>query len=830
MRLSQINPFTKPRLNREGQVAYSKWSKNNELNKIYLSKRTTFQIANIKYSSIPYSIEPKTSVNWETKKWKIKPIPNEMEFQNSNRCTVWPISNLNKPSIYQKIASDAYAAFGKGFLKTTKTRLIVLKPGEYHFPEVLRFVVQICSGYTTFDSIYVPEQDSNYNTPVPLLTYISREAKPPTQVFFGDSKVPLTGLVELLALGKILGDEDLIGSHGEKCAIQWIFKNGTCVEGRVVKCDFEELTPMHTDLFDIPPKGKDIRLNCASHMKWDNFSPEQKNVFLKVLLKCKFYGNDESGLDFLVYRDGQFNLRQEEANQITKIMKAQIMRTIDIYRDELRLYMNKHFTPSLKTAYLGTLGKHSLERAETIFADERYTDQPLFSEKSNDNSNPVAFSELFKQDRKVLIHGPRGIGKSIFVRKTAFDWASGKLSENTGFDIVCVLPLSDLNKHANDLTSTFENYGTHEFVAEVLLKTVLKSVITFPENSSEELSEYLKENWSKVLILIDGYDQANEKLKTIVKDLLRSESTGQKSLQPYILVSSRPFNEDLDDLQSSWLDASYQLAEPSIKNYCDTFFSDTPSLSQQLIEYLEKVPSLLNIVRFPAELKKLCILWQKAKIPPTLTMIMDTLSVPNNGCSALQKAAYDAFKKGWPEDSLLFTNHIDPDLLTRTNFVFTERYAFNDCYKLHPLAKEYLVACYVSDQLNSDHERKEFFQTHLDEYLEFKNRQIATVLQFIAGRLISAERANEFFQIFKGKFKPGRALGLQLLLYCLNEYVAKFGLVETIAHSLNDLLELTKEPEVYIDTLTITQWIEEEKLIHAARWIEHQTLQGGDDR
>jgi len=100
------------------------------------------------------------------------------------------------------------------------------------------------------------------------------------------------------------------------------------------------------------------------------------------------------------------------------------------------------------------------------------------------------------------------------------DWASGRLW-NDQFETVYWIPLRELNEKE----LSFDNIDL--FIAEVLSQLVLKG-----ELKVERILDLIKQNRSKSLILLYGYDEATPHLKDIV-----NQSFHEKGVK--ILFTSR---------------------------------------------------------------------------------------------------------------------------------------------------------------------------------------------------------------------------------------------------------------------------------------------------
>ncbi|XP_078361508.1 NACHT, LRR and PYD domains-containing protein 3-like [Oculina patagonica] len=136
------------------------------------------------------------------------------------------------------------------------------------------------------------------------------------------------------------------------------------------------------------------------------------------------------------------------------------------------------------------------------------------------------------ENKKILIIGRPGIGKSLFSTKFLRDWASGKIFNDTQdtelhFDIAFLIKFRRFNVKSSNSEERLS-------LVPLSLRELLESAEFLPtEHLPDDVWNNIVENPEKVLILLDGMDElADEDLKSInneaVNDSLYRDNVKQK--------------------------------------------------------------------------------------------------------------------------------------------------------------------------------------------------------------------------------------------------------------------------------------------------------------
>ena len=207
--------------------------------------------------------------------------------------------------------------------------------------------------------------------------------------------------------------------------------------------------------------------------------------------------------------------------------------------------------------------------------------------------------EHCEQPRIVLIEGKPGTGKTTFCQKLAYDWATTQGRRwDESFPRIDVLLLLRCSK----IKSTI-----WDAIAEQILPDEIKPV-------KEMFFQVLKENPSKVLLVLDGLDEADpQKLEMFLKLIQRKELPGC-----YIVLTShhkagskvRPYIDTLLEI------VGFTTTEAEC--YIRKYFKDKKNLAEQLISEVKFHKDLRELTQNPLNTLLLCFIFDDSQeILPT---------------------------------------------------------------------------------------------------------------------------------------------------------------------------------------------------------------------
>ena len=200
--------------------------------------------------------------------------------------------------------------------------------------------------------------------------------------------------------------------------------------------------------------------------------------------------------------------------------------------------------------------------------------------------------ENCKQPLIVLIEGEPGMGKTTYCQKLVFDWASKQCGEwDESFPRIDVLLLLRCRGIQSTLWDAIEDQ---------ILPNEIK-----PEEK-EMFFQFLKENPSKLLLVLDGLDEADpQNLEKYLKLIQRKQLPGC-----YIVLTSRrevgrkvrPHADTLLEI----VGFTKTDAECYIRNY----YQDTENLAKELISKVQFDEDLGELTRNPLNTLLLCVIFE----------------------------------------------------------------------------------------------------------------------------------------------------------------------------------------------------------------------------
>ena len=254
--------------------------------------------------------------------------------------------DMNLDTIREKIACDFYTILGFGFFETPRTCLSLqnvmdsfntghaLAQGllAQDIRQTLRIMSRLVEGYQDFAHIFTLHQGQRITVPA----FIEILHRPPEEILTPEGEiVPLTGLVELFAVSRAIGDTDVFGGSGTNAGIIWIRNDrGVITSGRTIKIDpglaFQVFVQEGDEVSQniayntIHRLGREERWqqdnrnlqlannNHAIAVHWTSLTMNQQRAFIHAMNSCLTTLANQEDLYFLLYRDGAFRRSDEE--------------------------------------------------------------------------------------------------------------------------------------------------------------------------------------------------------------------------------------------------------------------------------------------------------------------------------------------------------------------------------------------------------------------------------------------------------------------------------------------------------------------------------------
>ncbi len=254
-----------------------------------------------------------------------------------------------------------------------------------------------------------------------------------------------------------------------------------------------------------------------------------------------------------------------------------------ILKPELEERMNIQITPWIESDVV------KMEDLYTRLTIEKHTNKPHGTERQNvirQNSTNVEYITLLdgsgQHTKRILVKGDPGIGKTTFLRKVAWDWATGLLKS---FVMIFVIVLKFVNP-------------CHS-IEDIILEQ--NPVLQGSEVKSTTIKNILQEKGENCLILLDGYDEMPDNV-TVIRDLL------EKRIYPKcnILLTSRP--SIIQSIQNDFnIVASVEgFSKEKAREYIGKIIKDK-SKREAVMEYSE-TNNIEEMWRYPVLIMFLCLL------------------------------------------------------------------------------------------------------------------------------------------------------------------------------------------------------------------------------
>jgi HEAT repeat protein len=239
------------------------------------------------------------------------------------------------------------------------------------------------------------------------------------------------------------------------------------------------------------------------------------------------------------------------------------------------------------------------------------TFEDIYSNKTPINVKNI-FTKCKDQTKKVLVLGRAGIGKSTFCRYAAHQWGTGAIWPE--YELVVLIPLRSLTENRYPPGTSYTP-----------IDIVRKQYFSYPPLSEKD-ETFLREQLgkSRVLWLLDGYDEIVQNLPTNLESLLE-----QLLKTPHHILTSRPYLNTLSyNVQLEITGFTDHNITKYVKQFFDQIKDEIDNASREakrILDFLKSNPRIWGIVHIPVNLELMCSLWCNPNWSETTTLTMTTV-------------------------------------------------------------------------------------------------------------------------------------------------------------------------------------------------------------
>ena len=207
------------------------------------------------------------------------------------------------------------------------------------------------------------------------------------------------------------------------------------------------------------------------------------------------------------------------------------------------------------------------------------------------------------QPKRVLIEGQPGMGKTTYCHRIAFNWAKERKGGESFPDVLLVLLLK-----CKDI-----NFSLWEAIDDQLLPREVN------EEQKERFFTFIRDNQSKVLLVLDGLDELPRSELSIYKEIIQ----GRVLPESYLVVTAR------HEVGMTVRECCHTLLEvegftkTDAKNFIQKYFREREDLAQKLLDKLDSDITLQDLTANPLNATLLCLLCEDfgGQLPESRTLV-----------------------------------------------------------------------------------------------------------------------------------------------------------------------------------------------------------------
>ena len=347
--------------------------------------------------------------------------------------------------------------------------------------------------------------------------------------------------------------------------------------------------PLPNTKYHSEPVSKNRNNNTFSASSAVIFKPNVHLIFLLTLLFC---------INALLF----FSSDEDEA------MPSDIMKL----RKKLKCRYRKKF---------GQIKASPVNPESWKWLQHIYVSLVLMLGSRGEKEEPIDYDGLFKFIKtdtpngfvtRLAFIGEAGVGKSTLFAKIALDWAEDKI-------------LQEINLL---FLESFREIQESGFFGDTVMGH-------FPDDSEikgERVDEYIRTNQRKVLILLDGLDEAQLDIKKPNRnDAIVSVIRGERFIDTPVIITTRPFGADqiksIMTINDHYTFGKVKgFTKENMSTYIKNYFIDDFDSASTLINFINTNQVVSEYMApFPIFCRMLCSLW-KTPCERKIIQTMETFS------------------------------------------------------------------------------------------------------------------------------------------------------------------------------------------------------------
>ncbi|KAI8492209.1 hypothetical protein Bbelb_301060 [Branchiostoma belcheri] len=327
--------------------------------------------------------------------------------------------------------------------------------------------------------------------------------------------------------------------------------------------------------------------------------------------------------------------------------------------------------------------------------------------------------------RCILIEGEAGGGKTTFLSKEALDAVSQKTELGRRHDIVLLIRLREV----------WEGETIEEMVWDQCVSQTTEGI------DVESIKAILQRNESRVLFLLDGYDELRPEARA-ARQAIPKLLSGKMYLKSTVVITSRPSTGVQQYKQPDCHIHIMGFSPEHVEKYVRQYFEivGTAEIAKELITVVRRNPLVTDLLHTPIFLMLVCVLWEddpNMVSPGTMTDLYSNL-LTCLGRKNCKREGVDMPTDGLPADladALLQIGKLALEALLRGETLLDVSQAEKENLNWKLLVKLGVVSLEVSASRLHPRRQMNFSHKTMQEFLAGRYVAHALVNQDISGLL-----------------------------------------------------------------------------------------------